>query len=64
MKCPYCGYTKAKNTGDNIRSYSCPRCDYPFEVSLGDVIIEKALSIPFSTFIYTPIIFTINYFIA
>lgn len=64
MKCPYCGYTNAKKTEENFRSYSCPRCDYPFEASLGDVIVEKALSIPFSTFIYTPIIFTIDYFIA
>ncbi len=64
MKCPYCGYTKTKNTGENFRSYSCPRCDYPFQASLGDVIVKKTLSIPFSTFIYTPIIFTIDYFIA
>ena len=28
------------------------------------MIVDKALSIPFSTFIYTPAIFTINYFIA
>jgi len=64
MKCPYCGYPKAKKTDKNFRSFSCPRCDYPFEASLGDVVVEKALSIPFSTFIYTPIILVIDYFIA
>ncbi|MCG3221243.1 MAG: hypothetical protein H7641_07670 [Candidatus Heimdallarchaeota archaeon] len=64
MLCPYCGYLKAKNTKENIRKFSCPRCDYQFEKSIGEVVLEKILSIPFSSVIYSPIILGLNFVIA
>lgn len=64
MKCPYCGYLKPKRKKNAFKMYTCPRCDYQFEVSTGEVILDRVLSVPFSSVFYTPIILTINYFIA
>ncbi len=64
MKCPYCGYLKPKRKRDSFKMYTCPRCDYLFEVPAGEVILDRILSIPFSSIIYTTLILTINYFIA
>ncbi len=64
MKCPYCGYLKPKRKKNAFRMHTCPRCDYQFEASTGEVILDKVLSVPFSSVLYTPIIITINYFIA
>ena len=64
MKCPYCGYLKPKQKKDSFKMYTCPRCDYLFEVPTGEIILDKILFIPFSSIIYTPFILTINYFIA
>ncbi len=64
MKCPYCGYSKTKSNEESFKVYTCPRCDYLFEISVGEYLLEKILSIPFSSLIYTPIILTINYYLA
>lgn len=64
MKCPYCGYIKPTRKKDAFKTYTCPRCDYQFEVPTGEIILDKILSIPFSSIIYTPIILVINYFVA
>ncbi len=65
MNCPYCGFNKAKRKKEtNFRTYTCPRCDYLFEVSSGRVLLDLALSVPFSSWIYTPVLLVINYFIA
>lgn len=64
MKCPYCGYLKPKRKKGSPKMYTCPRCEYLFEVPTGEVILDRILSIPFSSIIYTPLILTINYFIA
>jgi hypothetical protein len=64
MLCPYCGYLKAKSTEESIRKFSCPRCDYQFEKSIGEVILDKILSVPFSSLIYTPIILGLNFVVA
>ena len=65
MKCPYCGFTKTeRKKEESFGTYSCPRCDYLFEVSAPRVILDLGLSIPFSSLIYTPVLLVINYFIA
>ncbi|MHA1417438.1 MAG: hypothetical protein ACTSVO_02330 [Candidatus Heimdallarchaeaceae archaeon] len=64
MKCPYCGYLKPKRKKDVFKMYTCPRCDYLFEVPTGEVILDRILSIPFASIIYAPLILIINYFIA
>jgi len=64
MLCPYCGYLRAKNTKENIRKFSCPRCDYQFEKSIGEVVLEKILSVPVSSIIYSPLILGLNFVIA
>ncbi|MHA1953428.1 MAG: hypothetical protein ACW96U_05745 [Candidatus Heimdallarchaeaceae archaeon] len=64
MLCPYCGYLKAKSTKENIRKFSCPRCDYQFEKSIGEVALEKILSVPFSSVLYSPLILGLNFVIA
>ena len=64
MNCPYCGYSETKRKKDSFKVYTCPRCSYLFEAPFGGVLLEKILSIPFSSIIYTPIILTINYYIA
>lgn len=64
MKCPYCGYLKPKRKKDSHKMYTCPRCDYLFEVPTGEVILDRILSIPFSSIIFTPLILMINYFVA
>lgn len=63
MKCPYCGYTKTVNKEGKMRVFTCPRCDYLFEEPLGKVLLEKVLSVPFSSLIYTPILLVINYYL-
>ena len=63
MKCPYCGFTKTVNKDDDIRLFTCPRCNYQFKESLGRVILEKILSVPFCSIIYTPILLVIIYYI-
>ncbi|MHA1218115.1 MAG: hypothetical protein ACTSO5_05450 [Candidatus Heimdallarchaeaceae archaeon] len=62
MRCPYCGYTKTVNKEGKIRVFTCPRCDYLFEEPLSKVLLEKVLSVPFSSLIYTPILLVINYY--
>lgn len=64
MKCPYCGYLKPIKEEGSFRVHKCPRCDYLFEISFGEAVLEKILSIPFSSLLYSPAIFTINYFVA
>lgn len=65
MNCPYCGFENAKRKKEtSFGTYTCPRCDYLFEVSIGRVMLDLTLSIPFSSLIYTPILLVINYFIA
>jgi hypothetical protein len=64
MICPYCGYSKAKNSKENIHVFTCPRCDYLFEVSIGRVILDRILSLPFSSIFYTPIILVIDYYLS
>jgi hypothetical protein len=64
MLCPYCGYKKAKNSKENLRKFHCPRCDYQFEKSLFEVVLEKILSVPFCSLIYSPLILGLNYVIA
>jgi hypothetical protein len=64
MKCPYCGYTKTVNKDGKMRVFTCPRCDYLFEESVGKVILEKVLSVPFCSILYTPILLVINYYLA
>ena len=65
MKCPYCSFHKAQRKKDaSFGTYTCPRCDYLFEVSIPRVLLDITLSIPFSSLIYTPILLVINYFIA
>ncbi len=65
MKCPYCGSDIAKRKKDvSFRSYSCPRCDYLFEVSAGRIFLDIALSVPFSSLIYTPILMVAIYFLS
>ncbi|MHA1201806.1 MAG: hypothetical protein ACTSQ4_04720 [Candidatus Heimdallarchaeaceae archaeon] len=68
MKCPYCGYLRPERKKESLKAYTkmytCPRCDYLFNVPTGEVILDKILSIPFSSIIYTPLILTINYFVA
>ncbi len=64
MKCPYCGYLKPTRKKGSPRMYTCPRCEYLFEVPTGEVILDRILSIPFSSIIYAPLILTINYFVA
>jgi len=64
MICPYCGYSKPKNADGKKREFTCPRCDYLFEVSMVQVIMDKIFSVPFSSLIYTPIILLMGYYIA
>ena len=65
MKCPYCGFNNAKRKKeDSFGTYSCPRCDYLFDVSFFRVILDLGFAIPFSSLIYTPILLVINYYIA
>lgn len=64
MNCPYCGYSKTTRKKDSLKVYTCPRCNYLFESSLGGFLLERILSVPFSSIIYTPIILTINYYLA
>ena len=64
MLCPYCSYLKAKNTKESIRKFSCPRCDYQFEKSIGEVGLHKILSVPFSSILYSPLILGLNFVIA
>ncbi|MHA1199556.1 MAG: hypothetical protein ACTSQF_09545 [Candidatus Heimdallarchaeaceae archaeon] len=64
MNCPYCGFEKTKRKKEaSFGTYTCPRCDYLFEVSFGKVILDLLLSVPFSSILYTPILLVINYFI-
>lgn len=64
MNCPYCGYSKTVRKKDGFKTYTCPRCSYLFEASFGGYLLERILSVPFNSIIYTPIILTINYYIA
>jgi hypothetical protein len=64
MLCPYCGYLKAKSIEESMRKFNCPRCDYQFEKSIGDVILDRILSVPFSSIIYSPLILGLNFLIA
>ena len=65
MKCPYCGFNKAKRKKEeSFGTYTCPRCDYLFEVSAVRVILDLVLSVPFSSLLYTPVLLVIIYFIA
>ncbi|NPD88778.1 MAG: hypothetical protein HGN29_08630 [Asgard group archaeon] len=64
MLCPYCGYLRAKSTKENIRKFSCPKCDYQFEKSIGEVALEKILSVPFSSIIYSILILGLNFVVA
>ena len=64
MKCPYCGYLKPKRKNNTFKTFTCPRCEYQFEAPFGEVVIDRILSVPFSSVIYTPLILIINYFIA
>jgi len=64
MNCPYCNYRKTKRKKEEgFGVYTCPKCDYLFEVSAPRVILDLALSVPFSSLIYTPIVLVANYFI-
>ena len=62
MNCPYCGFTKTDRKKKSFGTYVCPRCDYQFEVSSAHVILDRILSVPFSSILYTPVIFIINYY--
>ena len=64
MKCPYCGYTETVNKEGTMRVFTCPRCDYLFEESLSKVILEKMLSVPLCSLLYTPILLVVNYYFA
>ena len=65
MNCPYCNHNKAKRKKEEgFGIYTCPKCDYLFEVSAPRVILDLALSIPFSSLLYTPVFLVVNYFIA
>ena len=65
MNCPYCNYNKTDRKKESgFGTYTCPKCDYLFEVSAPRVILDLTLSIPFSSIIYTPIFLVVNYFIA
>jgi hypothetical protein len=64
MNCPYCGYSKLNRVEDKRREFTCRRCDYLFEVSTSDIVLDKIFSVPFCSLIYTPAILTIGYYIA
>ncbi|MBY8999731.1 MAG: hypothetical protein KGD64_02345 [Candidatus Heimdallarchaeota archaeon] len=57
-------YLKPKRKKNAFKMHTCPRCDYQFEVPTGEVILDRILSVPFSSVLFTPIILSINYFIA
>ena len=64
MICPYCGNLDTVSVEGKFREYHCSRCDYLFEVNTARVILDKILSIPFSSLLYSPIIITGTYYLA
>lgn len=64
MICPYCGNLKTEAVKGKFKDFRCPRCDYLFEVPSARVVLDKILSVPFSSILYPPPIITGTYFLA
>ena len=64
MICPYCGNLNTVHVKGKFKEFKCPRCDFLFEVSSARVILDRILSVPFSSIIYPPFIITATYFLA